>query len=226
MRSEVALVIPVYNEGRVIRDVVNAALRKYSNIICVNDGSTDDSLEQLLTTKAYIVDHPINMGQGAAIQTGVEFGRLMKDVKYFVTYDADGQHRLEDVDHMLKTLKNNDVDIVFGSRFTGATEDMPVAKKLLLKAAVMFSNITSGLKLTDTHNGLRAFNRRVADELQITLPDMSHASEILEIVARKKYKYTEVPVTIRYTDYSRSKGQSMINAVNIALDTILRKVAR
>ena len=91
--------------------------------------------------------------------------------------------------------------------------------------AIRFSNITSGVKLTDTHNGLRVFNRKVANSIQITLPDMAHASEILEIIYRNKYTYTEVPVVIEYTDYSRGKGQSIINAVNIAFDTLLRKVS-
>ncbi|WP_454226994.1 hypothetical protein [Propioniciclava flava] len=82
------------------------------------------------------------------------------------------------------------------------------------------------MKLTDTHNGLRVFTKRVADEINISMPDMSHASEILEIIRRNKYTYCEVPVQIIYTDYSRAKGQQAINAVNIAFDTLLRKVAR
>ena len=102
---------------------------------------------------------------------------------------------------------------------------MPKMKRIILKMAIRFSNITSGVKLTDTHNGLRVFNRKVANSIQITLPDMAHASEILEIIYRNKYTYTEVPVVIEYTDYSRGKGQSIINAVNIAFDTLLRKVS-
>jgi len=126
---------------------------------------------------------------------------------------------------MLETIKDNGDDIVLGSRFLGTTIGMKLSKRIVLKAAIWFSNATSGLKLTDTHNGLRVFNRKVAEGLQISVPDMAHASEIIDIIAEKKYKYREVPVTIEYTPYSRAKGQSIINAVNIGFDTLLRKLS-
>lgn len=224
--SDTVLVIPVYNEGEVIRGVLNRALKQYRHVVCVNDGSKDNSKSEILTTSAYLIDHPINMGQGAALQTGIEFARTLP-VQYFVTYDADGQHRLEDVKSMLKIIRSNTVDIVLGSRFLGSEAiNMPTTKKMLLKFAVMFSNLTSGLRLTDTHNGLRVFNRRVAEAMQITVPDMAHASEILEMINRNKWRYAETPVVIEYTDYSLKKGQSFMNAVNIAFDTLLRKVGR
>jgi hypothetical protein len=103
---------------------------------------------------------------------------------------------------------------------------MKNSKRYILKLAIKFSNFTSGIKLTDTHNGLRVFNRHVAETMQITMPDMAHASEILEIMALQKYSYTEVPVTIEYTDYSRAKGQTLINAINIGFDTLLRKITK
>lgn len=224
--SDTVLVIPVYNEGEVIRGVLNRALKQYRHVVCVNDGSKDNSKSEILTTNAYLIDHPINMGQGAALQTGIEFARTLP-VQYFVTYDADGQHRLEDVKSMLDVIRHQPVDIVMGSRFLGhKAVNMPKMKRRVLKLAIMFSNATSGLKLTDTHNGLRVFNKKVADEMQITVPDMAHASEILEMVKHKKWRYTEIPVTIEYTEYSMKKGQSLLNAINIAFDTILRKVSR
>lgn len=209
-----------------IKGVIEGVLKHCSNVICVDDGSTDSSLAEIQKTNAIAIAHPINMGQGAALQTGIEFARLLKHCEYFVTFDADGQHRVSDAKAMVKSLEKQKYDIVLGSRFLGDTINMPLSKRLVLKMAVWFSNLTSGLKLTDTHNGLRAFNRRVAEELQIRMPDMTHASEILEIISRQKYRYREVPVTIEYSDYSRSKGQHLINAVNIAFDTVLRKVAR
>lgn len=225
MNERVAVIIPVYNEGKVIKSVIDKVLKEYKYVVCINDGSSDNSREEILKTKAYFVDHPINMGQGAALQTGIEFARSLP-VEYFVTYDADGQHRLEDVREMIRTIKRDKTDFVLGSRFLGKEAvNMPKIKRIILKMAIRFSNITSGVKLTDTHNGLRVFNRKVANSIQITLPDMAHASEILEIIYRNKYTYTEVPVVIEYTDYSRGKGQSIINAVNIAFDTLLRKVS-
>lgn len=225
MNRDTAIIIPVYNEATVIGDVVSAVLKEYKYVVCVNDGSRDTSASEIEKAGAYLVNHPINMGQGAALQTGIEFARILP-VDYFVTFDADGQHRLVDVKKMLKVVRAGECDIALGSRFLGEAIGIKTAKKVMLKLAVLFSNLTSGLKLTDTHNGLRVFNRTVAEDMQITLPDMAHASEIIEIIAAKKYAYKEVPVTIEYTQYSRSKGQSMLNAINIAFDTIFRKVGK
>lgn len=223
MKTDVAIIIPVYNEAKVIRSVLNLVLKDFKYVICVNDGSKDDSILEISKTDAFLINHPINMGQGAALQTGIEFARQLS-VDYFVTFDADGQHRLQDIMTMLEEIKASSYDIILGSRFLGETIGMKTSKRIILKLAIQFSNLTSGLKLTDTHNGLRVFNRKVAEGMQITLPDMAHASEILEIIAEKKYKYKEVPVTIEYTEYSKNKGQSMINAVNIGFDTLLRKI--
>lgn len=217
-----AIIIPVYNESAVIKDVVNSVLKHFKYVICVNDGSRDSSAEEILKTKAFLVNHPINMGQGAALQTGLEYARSLPEVEYFVTFDADGQHRIEDVHNMLDTIAKERVDIVLGSRFLGEVKNITATKKAVLKAAVAFSNLTSGIKLTDTHNGLRVFNRHAAENLQITMPDMAHASEILTLIRRHKLTYTEVPVVIAYTDYSKAKGQSIFNAVNIVFDLMMK----
>lgn len=225
IKCNAAVIIPVYNEATVISSVIQSVLKDFKYVVCVDDASTDTSILEIEKTDAYIVKHPINMGQGAALQTGVEFARTLP-VDYFVTFDADGQHRVEDAITMIEHLKKSKDDIVLGSRFLGSTIGMKTSKKIILKMAIVFSNITSGTKLTDTHNGLRAFNRRVAETMQITVPDMAHASEILEIIKKNNYVYSEIPVVIEYTDYSKSKGQGLINAVNIGFDTLLRKFSR
>lgn len=224
--NDVAIIIPVYNEAEVVESVINRVLKKFPTVVCVDDGSTDGSCNKIEKTGAILVKHPINMGQGAALQTGIEFARELNGIKYFVTFDADGQHQLKDVELMMEILRGGEYDIVLGSRFLGKTEGMNWAKSVVLKLAIVFSNFTSGLKLTDAHNGLRVFNRYVAENMEITMPDMAHASEIIEIIARKKFRYKEAPVTIKYTDYSQSKGQTIINAVNIGFDTLLRKVSK
>lgn len=221
-----AVIIPVYNEEKVIRGVVEEVLRTFNKVVCIDDGSTDASADEIAKTNAFLIEHPINMGQGAALQTGIEFSRQLKDVEYFVTFDADGQHRVADVIVMTEEVRKNSYDIVLGSRFLGKSVGIKKSKYVILKLAIKFSNLTSGLKLTDTHNGLRVFNRRVAEEIQITMPDMAHASEIIEIIAEKNYRYKELPVTIEYSDYSRTKGQPIINAVNIGFDMLLRKIAK
>lgn len=222
MDKEAAIIIPVYNEGKVINRILNSVLKSFKYVVCVNDGSIDNSAEEILKTSAYLVNHPINMGQGAALQTGIEFARQLP-VNYFVTFDADGQHRIEDVKNMLIEIRKGKQDIILGSRFLGSTVGIKKSKERMLKLATKFSNFISGMKLTDTHNGLRVFNRKVAEEIQITLPDMAHASEILDIIVKNGYRYKEVPVTIEYTDYSKVRGQSSINAINIVFDILLKK---
>ncbi len=222
----VAIIIPCYNEAQVLKETIAKVARQFPYIICVTDGSSDGSPERVKETDALLIEHPINLGQGAALQTGIEYALQNADIDYFVTFDADGQHDTEDVKKMLQIIQKEKVDIVLGSRFLGKVENISPFKKALLKVAVRFSNRTSGLKLTDTHNGLRVFNRHVAENLNITLPDYAHASEITERIAEKKFKYTEAPVTITYTDYSKGKGQSIFNAVNIGFDTLLRKVTK
>jgi len=227
MNNNTAIIIPVYNEEKVIGGVTKSVLKKYKHVICINDGSTDNTAEEIAATSAYLINHPLNMGQGAALQTGIDFARKIPGVEYFVTFDADGQHRIKDVETMLEVLETGKYDIILGSRFLGSkAENMKWSKGIMLKWAIKFSNAMSGLKLTDTHNGLRAFNKHVADTLRITMPDMAHASEIIEIVAEKKYRYKEVPIIVVYTEYSMAKGQTLINAINIGLDMLLRKVAR
>lgn len=222
--DDVAIIVPAYNEGAALKNTLASIPRKYRTVICVDDGSSDNTSECIVESRAKLVRHPINLGQGAALQTGIEFALLDPKIRYFVTYDADGQHRMEDVEKMLKFIRTHDVDIVLGSRFMGKAENISKLKTSVLKLAVKFSNASTGVKLTDTHNGLRVFNRTVATGLQLQMADFAHASEIIDRIAQKKYKYKELPVTIIYTDYSRSKGQSVINAVNIGFDILLGKV--
>ena len=220
---EVWLVVPVYNEGQVIEEVVRHARQTFPNIVCVDDGSRDDSADRIRAGGATLVQHPVNLGQGAAIQTGIEYARKQPGAKYFVTFDADGQHRVEDVLTMLERLRSEEVDIVVGTRFLGdVQESVPLIKRIVLKTVVLLSRRTRRLGLTDAHNGLRVFNNKVADEMNITLNGMGHASEIVELIDARKWRVTEEPVTILYTEYSMSKGQSLINGVNILFDTMLK----
>jgi polyprenyl-phospho-N-acetylgalactosaminyl synthase len=225
-QRDVWLVVPVFNEAPVIADVVREIRQTFPNVVCVDDGSRDRSAEQVRGSGAHLVRHPVNLGQGAALQTGVEYAREQPGAKYFVTFDADGQHQVEDVERMIKRLRDEPLDIVLGTRFHGRTEHIPFLKRFVLRTVVALSPALRKLKLTDAHNGLRAFNRKVADDLNITLNGMGHASQFVELIAREDWRVAEEPVTIRYTEYSMAKGQSLINGVNILFDSLLRTNAR
>lgn len=218
------LIVPCYNEGTVIFDVLSNARETFPNIVAVNDGSRDDSAAQIRAAGAHLVDHPVNLGQGAAIQTGVEYARAQPGAQYFVTFDADGQHQVKDVVRMIERLRTEPLDIIVGTRFAGQdNSQVPWIKRVVLKTVVMLSPRTKKLGLSDAHNGLRAFNRKVAEEMNIRMNGMSHASEIVTMIDRQGWRVDEEPVDILYTEYSMSKGQSLINGVNILADGLVAR---
>mgnify|MGYP002713419130 FL=1 len=218
------LIVPCYNEGSVIFDVLTHARETFPNIVAVNDGSRDDSAAQIRAAGAHLVNHPVNLGQGAAIQTGVEYARSQPGARYFVTFDADGQHQVKDVVRMVERLRAEPVDIIVGTRFAGQdNSQVPWIKRVVLKTVVLLSPRTKKLGLSDAHNGLRAFNRKVADEMNIRMNGMSHASEIVTMIDNNGWRVDEEPVDILYTEYAMSKGQSLINGVNILADGLVAR---
>lgn len=221
---DVWIVVPVFNEAEVIADVVRELRANFANVVCVDDGSRDDSAEQARAVGAHVIRHPVNLGQGAALQTGIEYAREQPGAEYFVTFDADGQHQVADVKRMLDRLRDGDADIVVGTRFANGsdTSHIPWLKRVVLRTVVFCSPRTRRLGLTDAHNGLRAFNRTVAEHMRIRMNGMGHASEIVSMMDSQGWRVAEEPVTILYTPYSMSKGQSLFNGVNILFDTVLR----
>lgn len=220
--DDTLVVVPMYNEASVITEVVTELRQVFSNVVCVDDGSSDGSAHLAALAGAQVVVHPTNLGQGAALQTGLTYG-LRTGAEFFVTFDADGQHGLSDTLSMLNLARGGEVDIVLGSRFLQATHSVPAVRRLVLSAGVLFTRATTGLNLTDTHNGLRVMNRETAQVLKLRLHGMAHASEILNAVARHGLRYAEMPMTVHYTDYSVAKGQPSINAVNIVFDLLLAR---
>lgn len=221
--EDVWVVIPVFNEERVIADVVADVRGTFPNVVCVDDGSRDSSAERVAATKAHLVRHPVNMGQGAALQTGLRYALARAGGKYFVTFDADGQHQVEDARRMVEIAREGGADAVLGSRFLDQPRKVPAAKRVVLRAVVALSPNSRRLRLTDAHNGLRVLTRPVAESLRITMNGMAHASEIVSQLAKARVRVVEVPVTILYTEYSMSKGQSLINGVNILFDLSVRQ---
>ena len=219
------LIVPCFNEATVIRGVLENALRTFPNIVAVNDGSRDASATEIHAAGAHLVNHPVNLGQGAAIQTGIEYARAQAGAEYFVTFDADGQHQVKDVVAMVRRLREEPVDIIVGTRFGEKRENsqVPWIKRVVLQTVVKLSPTSRKLGLTDAHNGLRAFNKKVADEMDIRMNGMSHASEIVNKIAENGWRVSEQPVDILYTEYSMSKGQSLINGVNILADGIVAR---
>jgi len=218
------VVIAAYNEAAVIGRVINDVKRRGYSVVVVDDGSTDRTAEASAAADV-LVRHPINLGQGAALQTGIDFG-LERGADIVVTFDADGQHLATDIEKLVEATKIADVDFALGSRFLGCTEGMPVARRVLLKAATLFTQLTTGLRISDTHNGLRAMTRRGARVVRLRQNRMAHASEILSQIAASGLGYVEVSVSIEYSAYSLAKGQTIGDALMILLDLLARKLYR
>jgi glycosyltransferase involved in cell wall biosynthesis len=223
--NQIWVIIPAFNEGTRILRVLDELTATARNVVVVDDGSNDDTGLTVLTRPVWLVTHPVNLGQGAAIQTGIDFA-LARGAAYLVTFDADGQHRPEDIPILLSSLQEKQADFALGSRFLGSTEGMPISRRMMLKLAILFTRLLSGVKLTDAHNGLRAMTRRGAASLQIHHNRMEHASEIIDQIKRSSLKYIEVPVQIRYTADTLAKGQRMSDAIGLGVRILLRRVVR
>ena len=221
--SSVWIIVPAFNEAQVIGAVVADLRAVFAHVVCVDDGSRDDTADIALRAGAHVVSHPVNLGQGAAIQTGVEYARRQPGAAVFATFDADGQHRVTDVVSMMERLSQGDVDVVIGTRFADAAiSHTPPLKRLILRAAAWLSPSSRRLGLTDAHNGLRVFDKTIADHLNLTMNGMSHAGEFIALIDENRWRVAEEPVEILYTEYSLSKGQPLLNGVNIVFDGFLR----
>ena len=218
----VYIVVPAYNEQEVISEVVEGLLPHYSHIIVVNDGSSDATAERAASAGAMVVNHSVNLGQGAALQTGITYA-LELGAQYIITFDADGQHQPEDAQKMLEQMRASCTEVALGTRFSDSLSNVPAMRHMLLRLAILYTRWSTGLDVSDTHNGLRVFSKAAAEKLEIHQNGMAHASEILQFIADNDISYCEVPVSVHYTPYSVAKGQTNSASVRILADLFLEK---
>ncbi|HBH46390.1 MAG: hypothetical protein A2445_04820 [Candidatus Jacksonbacteria bacterium RIFOXYC2_FULL_44_29] len=259
-------IIPAYNESSTIESVIRDVHEYCHEIVVVDDGSTDNTTKLAAQAGAVVLHHIVNRGQGAALQTGISYA-LRQGAEAIVTFDADGQHRAEDINVLIKPIQEKRLDVVLGSRFLifnfpskkagrqfsifkqiggvipakagiqtinidspeghrgNDRQAMPWSRYLILKLALLHQRFFAGLKVTDTNCGLRAFSRRAAQKINITSDRMAHASQILEEIGRLGLTYQEVPVNIKYTTYSRAKGQKNLKgAVQILYEIFIGRM--
>lgn len=222
------VIIPAHNEEKSIGNVIDTLHKhNYQNIIVVNDASEDRTEEIALKKRVIVLNHIINRGQGAALRTGNEYA-LENGADIIVHFDADGQMRAEDIPTMIAPILKKEADVTIGSRFLGKESDIPPSKRVTLKAGRLFLKIFYGAKLTDSQCGFRALSRKGAQQIVITQDGMAHASEIIAQIFKKRVKFKEVPVIIRYTEYAKAHSHhhriSFWSGVKIAFRLILRKL--
>ena len=224
--DNIYVLIPVFNEEKVIKEIILELKKSFKYIITVNDGSFDDSKKILENLNVILLNHPINLGQGAAIKTGLDYINRYTDADALITFDADGQHSIDDAINFAEEISKTEKDIIFGSRFIEDDSNVPIFKKIILKTATLLTNILLSVKLTDTHNGLKAIKTKVLDKIEISIDSYAFETELILEVAKKKIKYMELPTSIQYSEYSKQKGQSILNSIRIFEDIILRLIRK
>lgn len=230
---KVVAVIPAYNEEKKIGKVVNEVARYVDTVVVIDDGSADDTVEILKKWKVEkqiipsewgkwkILCHPINLGQGAALQTGFEYAKkLGADIT--ITYDADGQFKASDIPKFIGPIKEGKADVVLGSRFLGKAVNIPRGRLLVLRLGIFFTYLFSNIKLTDAHNGFRAFNKKALSKMNIKHNRWAHPSDVIYQIAANRFRVVEVPVTVKYTKYTLAKGQSSLEALRIPFELVTK----
>ncbi len=231
----ILVIIPAYNEQGVIYNVVKAVAGAGYDVLAVDDGSADATGEEAAKAGAWVVRHAVNRGYGAALVTGNDWA-VQQGYDIAVHFDADGQHEVGDIAKLTKPFLSGQVDVVLGSRFKSDANDtndmrmirmkIPMVRKLLLRTAVLFTWFVSGLKLTDAHNGLRALSRAALEKIDCRQDGMSYASEVIDQIAENNLRFREVPVTVKYTEYSVGKGESNIRKILLGMRFLWGKVIK
>jgi glycosyltransferase involved in cell wall biosynthesis len=223
LNRSVFVIVPAFNEKGVIVSTLQALLCADYNVVVVDDGSTDGTAAHIAGLPIYLLRHAINLGQGAALQTGMTFA-LKEGAEIIVHFDADGQHRIEDIQTLIEPLCKGEADVVLGSRFLREADrlSVPPQRRLVLRTAVLLNRLATGVWLTDAHNGLRALTANAARKIRLRENGFAHATEILDELYRAHLRYVERPTLITYTDYSKAKGQPIWNALNIGIDLIFK----
>lgn len=218
------VIIPAFNEEKVIGETIRgikAVLKDKSQILVVDDGSSDRTREVAEREGAIVVRHPINRGLGGALGTGLYWAKA-NNIDYCVTFDADGQHDPEDLELVMEPVLNGKADVVIGSRALKGWKGIPTDRKLILTLSNLFTWWLFGIKTSDSLSGFRAFDRMAIERINIQTERMEVSNEFFCEIKRNKLRLSEVPIKVIYSDYSRSKGQKNSNAFSVGVKLLLR----
>lgn len=225
--SAIFVIVPVHNEAQVVRRTVTPLVEAGYRVVVVDDGSNDGSAETLDGLPLVVLRHAVNLGQGAALETGMAYARR-HDAQAVVHFDADGQHDWKQIADFVAPVARGDVDVVLGSRFLRAEDAArtPWLRRVVLRGGIAVSGMFTGLWLTDTHNGFRVLSRKALAAIEFRENGFAHATEILALIRRKKLRFVEMPAAIHYSAYSRAKGQTLWSSFDILIDLLMEKLFR
>ena len=222
---KVFIVVPAFNEGRRLSAVLDDLATTGHQVVVVDDGSRDRTVEVGKRHGCYVLRHSFNRGQGAALQTGITFA-LREGADAIVTFDADGQHQISDLPALLEPVVSGRCDAALGNRFLSLGSNVPAMRKVILQLGRVFTYLTSGVRVGDCHNGYRAFSRKGASAICMKQDRMAHASEIYDQIKAARLTFEEVPVTIRYTAETLAKGQKLSNSISVLFHYLYGKIAQ
>ena len=215
---KIVIGIPAFNEEKNIGSIVAKLKQKFEQVIVCDDGSEDLTSTIASSMGAHVVKHEKNMGYGSAIKTIFnEAKKIESDI--LVTFDADGQHKISEIDLMLKPILENVSDIVIGSRFLGKTKELPTYRKIGIKTITSLTNVMTGSKITDSQSGLRAYTKKVLNEISPTESGMGISTEILIKASKKEFRITEIPITITYENNKHSQ-EPISHGTSVILSTV------
>lgn len=221
MPNKLAIIIPAYNEGQVLGSTISTVRKVLktlpvdSEIIVVNDGSSDETGTVAKHSSDIILTHRHNAGLGASLGTGIEYAKR-NGFTHLITFDADGQHNPKDIQTAYKSLTSGS-DVVIGSRFIGSHEQMPPLRRYVLYLSNLVTYLFFGVWTTDSQSGFRALGARAIQDLRLVSNRMEVSSEFFAEIKRLKLRYSEIPIHVRYTKYSLSKGQGNTAGFGILL---------
>jgi len=211
--ARVVVIIPAFNEERSIGSIVLRLHELVETVIVIDDGSQDATAEVARLAGARVVNHPSNRGYGAAIRTGLAAAKELNPPAV-VLMDADGQHRVEDVPQVAQPVLDGQADVVVGSRFADARTRVPAVRRLAQHGLTWLSNVGSGVRLTDSQSGLRAFGPQAISALMLRSTSMAAASEMQFLASEAHLRVQEVPIEIRYF------GETKRSAVGHGIDVL------
>ena len=216
-------IIPAYNEEKALPDVISKTLKYVDKVIIVNDGSDDKTEEVAMGAGAEVINHIINLGKGEALKSGF---KSVNDDSIIITIDGDGQHNPDEIPNLIKPIIEDGADLVNGSRYmNGPEENTPAYRRVGQKVLDIATNISAGIKVTDSQSGFRAFSPRARDCFRFKDTGFGIESEMLVDAAEAGLKIVEVPITVRY-DVDGSTKDPITHGVGVLLKIIIDKVTR
>lgn len=222
MKNLSYIVIPAKNEAPRLGSVLQSLKQQgYHNIIVVNDGSTDLTQKVAKSYGATVLRHFVNLGPGAATQTGIEFA-LEQGARYILTIDADGQHLADDVEPLLQEIVSSKADVVIGSRFLGSNRLIPKSRLFFNKIANFVTAFFTGVYVSDSQSGMKVFTAEFAKKLDFKFNGFEFCTELFRIIHRENAVLSEVPIQVVYTKETMEKGQSFGNGIFMVLRLMRR----